>query len=208
MTEVVIANQQQRRLSLRYDRYYTQENNEWGDFQVHRKVLGLVCFAKCNNENEINELKKLYEGVKQQYNGTIFDSRLVIFGVDQKDGNKTGGGEEEGASCDTSPTNEDKENLNVPNQNASSSGQKPALTNGGGGGRGNNEQSKDGNILFYTDIDQCQDLEDRMKDFAASLFWVLEGKRLDRSHERLDKMPLLTTPFEKRDIIGVDTDSR
>lgn len=42
----------------------------------------------------------------------------------------------------------------------------------------------------------------------ASLYWVLEGKRLDRSFERQEKFPMLTAPFEKKDMVGLDIDSR
>ena len=42
----------------------------------------------------------------------------------------------------------------------------------------------------------------------ASLFWVLERKRLDRSLERQEKVPMLTAPFEKKDMVGLDIDSR
>ena len=48
----------------------------------------------------------------------------------------------------------------------------------------------------------------QVREFAASLFWVLESKRLDRSQERMDRLPLLVTPFEKKDIVGIDTDTR
>lgn len=64
------------------------------------------------------------------------------------------------------------------------------------------------NVIFYPDVDQCSDLERCISEFIDSLFWVLESKRLDRSQERLDKLPMLATPFEKKDLVGVDTDSR
>jgi trafficking protein particle complex subunit 9 len=37
---------------------------------------------------------------------------------------------------------------------------------------------------------------------------VLEHKRLERSREKLDKVTLLLAPFEKKDIIGLDLESR
>ena len=42
----------------------------------------------------------------------------------------------------------------------------------------------------------------------TSLFFVLEGKRLERTFERSDRLTLLCAPFEKKDYIGVDTDTR
>lgn len=47
-----------------------------------------------------------------------------------------------------------------------------------------------------------------IKEFVSSLFWVLEHKRLERSREKLDKVTLLLAPFEKKDIIGLDLESR
>ena len=63
-------------------------------------------------------------------------------------------------------------------------------------------------VVFYPSVEECNSLEDKLKDFVASLFWVLESKRLDRSQERLEKLPLLMTPFEKKDLVGIDTESR
>ena len=215
---------QQRSLELRYDRNYTVENNEWGDFQAHRKVLGLVCFAKCNNKNEISELRKLYEELKQQYNGTVFDSRLVIFGLESPPGQAivTQSGDlsssaNSNSDSTTSLTSEDKENSNVPNLKKTGSLESPnkksgspistkSLPNLTNGEKGGNDSSKD--ILIYPDVDHCQDLDLKITEFAVSLFWVLESKRLDRSQEFLDRMPLLMAPFEKRDVVGLDTDSR
>ena len=42
----------------------------------------------------------------------------------------------------------------------------------------------------------------------TSLFFVLEGKRLERTFERSDRLTLLCAPFEKKDYVGVDTDTR
>ena len=71
--------------------------------------------------------------------------------------------------------------------------------------------SRDGSrphVIFYPSLEESSDLEERLREFAASLFWVLESKRLDRSQERLEKLPLLMTPFEKKDFVGIDTESR
>ena len=48
-----------------------------------------MCFARVENENEVVGLKKLYHELKHQY-GTVFDARLIIFGVN-KDGPVEGG---------------------------------------------------------------------------------------------------------------------
>lgn len=54
----------------------------------------------------------------------------------------------------------------------------------------------------------ADDLEERVEEFAASIFWVLESKRLDRGFERQDKPVLLTAPHEVREFIGIDTETR
>ena len=63
-------------------------------------------------------------------------------------------------------------------------------------------------VIFYPGTDTCVDLEDKVADFIDSLFWVLESKRLDRSQEKLDRLTMLAAPFEKKDLIGVDTEGR
>ena len=47
-----------------------------------------------------------------------------------------------------------------------------------------------------------------LQEFVTSLFFVLEGKRLERTFERSDRLMLLCAPFEKKDYVGVDTDTR
>lgn len=62
--------------------------------------------------------------------------------------------------------------------------------------------------IIYPDTDNCDQLEHDVKEFLNSLFWILESKRLDRSFEKQDKIPLLTAPFEKKNFVGIDTDTR
>lgn len=45
-------------------------------------------------------------------------------------------------------------------------------------------------------------------EFINALFWVLESKRLQSSREKLDKVSLLLAPFEKKDFVGLDMESR
>jgi hypothetical protein len=86
-----------------------------------------------------------------------------------------------------------------------------------GGGDSQDDKSdlsKDGtsasklHVICYRHEDQCPDLEETLQDYVASLFWILDSKRLDRSYERQDKPPLLMTPFEKKESVGIDTDTR
>jgi trafficking protein particle complex subunit 9 len=62
-------------------------------------------------------------------------------------------------------------------------------------------------VRLYSPNEPCL-LDCDIKEFVSSLFWVLEHKRLERSREKLDKVTLLLAPFEKKDIIGLDLESR
>ena len=41
-----------RSVTLRYRRDYSGENNAWGDFQFHRRVLGLISVGRCGGGGE------------------------------------------------------------------------------------------------------------------------------------------------------------
>lgn len=62
--------------------------------------------------------------------------------------------------------------------------------------------------FFYTDNDPCVDLEVQLSEFIGSLFWVLESKRLERSREKIERVSLLLAPFERKNIVGLDLESR
>lgn len=62
--------------------------------------------------------------------------------------------------------------------------------------------------FFYPENDGCADLESQIVEFLHALFWILESKRLERSREKVDRVPLLQAPFEKKDMVGLDMDSR
>lgn len=51
-------------------------------------------------------------------------------------------------------------------------------------------------------------MEQNIIDFINSIFWILESKRLERKKEKIDKVQLLLAPFEKKDFIGLDLESR
>lgn len=62
--------------------------------------------------------------------------------------------------------------------------------------------------LFYPDIESFVNIDSDMHDFLSSLFWVLESKRQERSREKIDKVSLLLAPFEKKDFVGLDLESK
>jgi len=155
------------------------EHNDWGDFQTHRRLLGLITIGKFESQTELNELCRQHESLKVRYGSTLFESRAIFFGPDEP------------------PLETIGEVLTPPSA---------------GGRRLQDEFTTPSNFkaqaFFYREQDPCVDLESRIGDFASALFWVLESRRLERSREKADKVSLLLAPFEKRDFVGLDMESR
>ncbi|XP_048085395.1 trafficking protein particle complex subunit 9 isoform X1 [Alosa alosa] len=146
----------QRQLYIRYRHHYPPENNEWGDFQTHRKVVGLVSVTTCATPKEWPQTSDRFHCQKEVYGATLYDSRLLVFGL-----------------------------------------------------QGEIAEQQRTDVAFYPSYDDCPDVERRVEDFVESIFIVLESKRLDRATDKSgDKIPLLCVPFEKKDFVGLDTDSR
>ncbi|KAM4630730.1 trafficking protein particle complex subunit 9 isoform 2-T2 [Polymixia lowei] len=146
----------QRLLYIRYRHHYLPENNEWGDFQTHRKVVGLIAVTTCGPAKEWPQTADRFHAQKEVYGATLYDSRLLVFGL-----------------------------------------------------QGEIAEQQRTDVAFYPSYDECPDVEKRVEDFVESIFIVLESKRLDRATDKSgDKIPLLCVPFEKKDFVGLDTDSR
>ncbi|XP_016152381.1 PREDICTED: trafficking protein particle complex subunit 9 isoform X2 [Ficedula albicollis] len=146
----------QRVLYIRYRHHYPPENNEWGDFQTHRKVVGLITITECSSAKEWPQTFEKFHLQKEMYGSTLYDSRLFVFGL-----------------------------------------------------QGEIAEQPRTDVAFYPSYDECENVEKRIEDFIESLFIVLESKRLDRATDKSgDKIPLLCVPFEKKDFVGLDTDSR
>uniref|UniRef100_A0A8D3DDH8 Trafficking protein particle complex subunit 9 n=1 Tax=Scophthalmus maximus TaxID=52904 RepID=A0A8D3DDH8_SCOMX len=146
----------QRLLYIRYRHHYLPENNEWGDFQTHRKVVGLIAITTCGPAKEWPQTAERFHGQKEVYSSTLYDSRLLVFGM-----------------------------------------------------QGEIAEQQRTDVAFYPGFEDCSDVEKRVEDFVESIFIVLESKRLDRATDKSgDKIPLLCVPFEKKDFVGLDTDSR
>ncbi|XP_049709955.1 trafficking protein particle complex subunit 9 isoform X2 [Elephas maximus indicus] len=146
----------QRVLYIRYRHHYPPENNEWGDFQTHRKVVGLITITDCFSAKDWPQTFEKFHVQKEIYGSTLYDSRLFVFGL-----------------------------------------------------QGEIAEQPRTDVAFYPNYDDCETVEKRIEDFIESLFIVLESKRLDRATDKSgDKIPLLCVPFEKKDFVGLDTDSR
>lgn len=189
---------------MRYVRDHPVENNEWGDFQTHRRLLGLITVGKFDSQSELNEMCRAHESLKVKYTNTLFDSRCFMFAPNAETNNENSDNNEPDEPI-LRTTNSD---ITLPESNndntQTNNGSEPA------------QRSRDfvtppnfkSNATFYVENSTCIDLEEKITDFVSSLFWILEKKRLERSHEKLDKLPLLLAPFEKKDFIGLDMDTR
>nr|XP_027806387.2 trafficking protein particle complex subunit 9 isoform X1 [Marmota flaviventris] len=146
----------QRALFIRYRHHYPPENNEWGDFQTHRKVVGLITITDCFSARDWPQTFEKFHVQKEIYGSTLYDSQLFVFGL-----------------------------------------------------QGDVAEQQRPDVAFYPSYEDCSSVEKRIEDFIESLFIVLESKRLDRATDKSgDKIPLLCVPFEKKDFVGLDTDSR
>uniref|UniRef100_A0A8C7NSL0 Trafficking protein particle complex subunit 9 n=1 Tax=Oncorhynchus mykiss TaxID=8022 RepID=A0A8C7NSL0_ONCMY len=146
----------QRNLYIRYRHHYLPENNEWGDFQTHRKVVGLISVTTCGSAKEWPQTLDRFHSQKEVFGATLYDSRLLVFGL-----------------------------------------------------QGEIAEQQRTDVAFYSSYEDCPNVEKRVEDFVESIFIVLESKRLDRATDKSgDKIPLLCVPFEKKDFVGLDTDSR
>ena len=107
-----------RNIKVRYTDRYPTENNEWGEFQAHRRVLGVITVGACSSQIELAELCRLHETSKTKYSSTVFDTRCVVFclpgrtsessdsekevnGDVVENGNKSEGDNSDEEECDT-----------------------------------------------------------------------------------------------------------
>lgn len=74
------ASGQARDIFVRFVRDHPIENNEWGDFQTHRRLLGLITVGAFETQAELGELCRVHESLKVKYHGTLYDSRCLAFG--------------------------------------------------------------------------------------------------------------------------------
>ncbi|XP_036344710.1 protein brunelleschi-like isoform X1 [Rhagoletis pomonella] len=185
---------------VRYIHDHPVENNDWGDFQTHRRLIGLITIGKFESQTELNELCRQHESLKVRYSGTLYDSRAIFFGpspANHVDKVNSAGEDHQGEDT-TAPQVNDNVNVNC-------NVDKHCM-------RLQDEYTTPSNFkaqaFFYREQDSCDDLEPHIAEFVHALFWVLEWKRLDRSREKVEKVSLLLAPKEKRDFVGIDMESR
>lgn len=77
----VVIPGQKRDMWIRYKRAYSTDCNDWGEFQAHRKAMGLISIGRCSNETEFMDLFESYKKEKERYSNTLYNSKLVVFGM-------------------------------------------------------------------------------------------------------------------------------
>lgn len=231
-----------RSILVRYVREHPVENNDWGDFQTHRRLLGLITIGKYDSQQELNEICRVHESLKVKYTSTLYDSRCILIrpssdpdspleqetSTSSTSSTTTSGADppgSEGPSKDISPDEAPPQTAPVASATHEQkvaqlldtlrhSSPVPSVPSGGSPSSSLSEHkfhtpsNFKTRALFYTENDPCPDLEQVISEYVSSLFWVLDGKRLERSREKLDKVPLLLAPFEKKDFVGLDMESR
>uniref|UniRef100_A0A182QUW4 NIK and IKK(beta) binding protein n=1 Tax=Anopheles farauti TaxID=69004 RepID=A0A182QUW4_9DIPT len=165
---------------VRYIRDHPVENNDWGDFQTHRRLLGLITVGKFEAQSELNELCRVHESLKVKYTHTLFDSRCLLFGPSTDELQKLNG---VGATAGPGTVPTIEKCFQTPS----------------------NFKSR---AFFYPENDPCSNLETKISEFITSIYYILELKRMEKTREKLEKAPLLLAPFEKKDFVGLDLESR
>ena len=62
---------------IRYVKNYPVENNEWGDFQKHRQLLGIISVGGYTSVQELEELKRLHHLSKVSAK-LVYDFKRVL----------------------------------------------------------------------------------------------------------------------------------
>jgi len=187
-----------RNIKVRYTDRYPTENNEWGEFQAHRRVLGVITVGACSSQIELAELCRFHETSKTKYSSTVFDTRCVVFCLpgrtsESSDSEKELNGDvvENGnrSEGDKSDEEDTERNLDKP----------PSWFHA---------QSHKTRLLKYYGENYSNGLKADIQDFISSLFWILESKRVEATRDTSERIPLLCAPFERKDFVGLDMESR
>ncbi|KOB69480.1 NIK-and IKBKB-binding protein-like protein [Operophtera brumata] len=199
---------QVRDIWVRYVRDYPVENNDWGDFQTHRRLLGLITLSKFNNQVELNEVCRVHESLKVKYSNTLFDSRAFMFGPVSNMRKP----EQEPETYSIFDDDRSKEASSLSDKASLPSEQADSLTSAESFPQSVSSTAScpqeehfttpsnfKTHAMFYGENEPVADLEQNVAELINSLFWVVESKRLERSREKLDKVSLLLAPFEKKD---------
>ena len=148
--------------------------------QAHRRVLGVVTVGAATSPQELAELCRLHESCRAKYHATVFDTRCVVF-------------------CSHGDTEVISDTANTGEENDDKNDEPPKWFNA---------HSHKTQLLQYHGDSYHAPLNADIQDFISSLFWILESKRVEATRDTSDKIPLLCAPFERKDFVGLDMESR
>lgn len=211
--EGVSIGKEGRSLSVRFVMNYPIENSEWGDFQYHRKVLGLICIAQHNDRVTGDDLDSSYLDLKNLYDSTLLDSRLVVLGLPRNAVRS-----ERATDCENAVNGSPIEGHltiepNYYDEDRTHPGSMPGLLDRCNDGlnqiTSDLSETTKRRILSYSDTDEaCSYLNLDMQYMCQSLFYVLESKRLTATNVHLKQPAIITAPFEKPGVINMDLDTK
>ncbi|XP_026321258.1 protein brunelleschi [Hyposmocoma kahamanoa] len=206
--KVTDSSGQVRDIWVRYVRDYPVENNDWGDFQTHRRLLGLITLSKFQNQVELNEVCRVHESLKVKYSNTLYDSRAFMFGPNSNMKKPEQEPESYNIFEDDKCTAGHSISDNEPQDSLTSSDSFPQSSTSTQEDNFTIPSNFKTHAMFYGENDPVTDLEQNVAELINALFWVVESKRLERSREKVEKVTLLLAPFEKKDFVGLDMESR
>ena len=151
-------------------------------------MLGVITVGSCNNQMELAELCRLHEACRSKYNNTVYDTRCVVLCSSEENNLQ----QEETVNGDLS-----KENINEEDPESDEKSPHWFL-----------KHSHKTRLLQYQDNNYQPSLAADLEDFISSLFWILESKRVEATRDNSDRLPLLCAPFERKDFVGLDMESR
>ena len=156
-------------------------------------MLGVITVGSCNNQMELAELCRLHEACRSKYNSTVYDTRCVVLSnQDRHNSENNDLQHEETVNGDLS-----KENINEEDPESEEKSPHWFL-----------KHSHKTRLLQYQDNNYQSSLAADLEDFISSLFWILESKRVEATRDNSDRLPLLCAPFERKDFVGLDMESR
>lgn len=211
--EFVLVTKYDRNLSVRFLSDYPIENSEWGDFQYHRKVLGLICIAQHNENVSGSDLETQYSDLTNLYDSTLLDSRLVILGLprnsarsDGETSEQYGNGSPRDGPLVIEPNHYEETSSDcthvVPDvlEKCKNDMQQISL---------DVSDTTRKRILSYTNTEEaCSYLNLDVEYMCQSMFYVLERIRLTAMNIHLKQPAIITAPFEKPGVINMDLETK
>ena len=196
--------------SIKYLRSYTQQNNDWATFQLHRGVRGIVGVYQVAADAspssvDLTSINAEFETIKSVFKSTVYDSRLIVLGLEYNA--KLGSFARPSVRSNGSPvangTNKSRQSPDITTKSEDADKERGSFTSD----FSNNFSAgiTSSAVLAYSSPELSDDLEERISEFASSLFWVIESKRLSSLQERPDRLQCIYAPCERKDVDSLDS---